>query len=336
MQGSLIIRDEDIVCSNRNIRKSVNHATAYSMIGYICGYLRYYYPTEFITAFLNSSANDEDIKNGTDLANIKGIEIIAPRFRYSTNIYSCDSKNKKIYKGTSSIKGLSKVIGDKLYELKDKEYNSFLDLLIDCRENGIGISDLTTLAKLDYFNEFGKINKILKCIDLYNELYGKKILKKDKEYGAKLLYLKHFCSKETDKQYSGFDSYKCLIDLFEKVPDNDISIKQKASYQLQYFGYIDLIDNNINSDLWFVLSNDLRGKNHIIDLYSPFNGEKKRVKVRGGVFDQAPFDKGSMLSVGYFDEEGKWSFNNETNKWTKSTTEKELILKNYKIVIEND
>ena len=27
-----------------------NHSTGYSMIGYICGYLRYYYPREFITA----------------------------------------------------------------------------------------------------------------------------------------------------------------------------------------------------------------------------------------------------------------------------------------------
>ena len=31
-----------------------NHSTGYSMIGYICGYLRYYYPKEFITAYLNN------------------------------------------------------------------------------------------------------------------------------------------------------------------------------------------------------------------------------------------------------------------------------------------
>lgn len=306
------------------------------MIGYICGYLRYYYPTEFITAFLNSSANDEDIKNGTDLANIKGIEIIAPRFRYSTNIYSCDSKNKKIYKGTSSIKGLSKVIGDKLYELKDKEYNSFLDLLIDCREQGIGISDLIILTKLDYFSEFGKIKKLLKFIDLYNELYGKKTIKKDKEYSVKLLYLAKFCERETAKQYSGFDSEKCLRDLYNKIPDENITPKQRAAYQLKYFGYIDLIDKDTNSDIWFVTSCKERGKNHIVELYRVFNGENRAAKVRNGVFNENPISEGDMIQAEVFKEEGKWKFNSDTNEWTKSTTEFEFILNKYKVIIESE
>lgn len=306
-----------------------NHSTAYSMIGYLCAYLRYYYPAQFITAFLNSAANDDDIKNGTQLAKLKNIPIISPTFRHSTNDYSCD--NNTIYKGTSSIKGLSKTIGDKLYSLKDKKYKSFLDLLIDCKENNIGIADITVLAKLDYFKEFGKIKKILKCIDLYNELYGKKIIKKDKQYSVKILYLKEYCVKETEKQFTGFNSYDCLVSLFNKLENNDITINEKVNFQLQYYGYIDIIDASESPDLWVVTSCEDRGKNKIVDLYRIFDGIKKQVKVRGKVFDMKPINKSNVLKIDTFNREGRWFKNGETQEWEKSTTEFEDILNNYDI-----
>lgn len=306
-----------------------NHATAYSMLGYLCAYLRYYYPAQFITAFLNLAANDEDIKKGTQLAELKHISIISPKFRHSINVYSCD--NGVIYKGTASIKGLSKTIGDKLYELKDNSYSTFLDLLIDCKEKGIGISDLTTLAKLDYFSEFGKIGKILRFLDIYNELYNKKILKKDKEYLVKKLYLKEFCAKETEKQYTGFDSYKCLSSLIDKMADEDISIKDKLLYQLQYFGYVDIVDTNIDKDIWLVTDMVERSKNKIVDLYCINNGEKIKAKVRSKIFFSNPFNKGDLLSIDNFMREGKWSINPDTQEWEKSTTVFENILNEYNI-----
>ncbi|MDD5021851.1 MAG: PHP domain-containing protein, partial [Endomicrobiaceae bacterium] len=45
-----------------------NHSIGYCMIGYLCAYLRYYHPYEFITAYLNNANGEEDIRNGSDLA----------------------------------------------------------------------------------------------------------------------------------------------------------------------------------------------------------------------------------------------------------------------------
>lgn len=306
-----------------------NHATAYSMIGYVCAYLRYYYPAQFITAFLNYAANDDDIKNGTELAELKGIKIISPKFRHSISIYSCD--NNIIYKGTNSIKGLSKIVGDKLYTLKDKDYPTFFDLLIDCKENSIGIADLTILIKLDYFSEFGSIGKLLKFIEIYNELYGKKILKKDKEYSVKLLYLKQFCSKETEKQYSGFDSVACLHSLFDKLDNIEIPIKEKVNYQLQYYGYINIIDNKVDNHFWVVCDIKDRSKNKFVDLYQISTGKKFKVKVRNGVFTSKPFKVGDILQILSFSKEGKWILNSETQKWEKSCTVFEDILNSYRV-----
>ena len=309
-----------------------NHSTAYSLIGYMCAYLRYYYPAQFITAFLNYAANDEDIKNGTQLARLKGIKIISPKFRHSTSVYSCD--NNIVYKGTSSIKGLSKTIGDKLYSLKDKTYPTFLDFLLDCKENSIGIADLTILIKLDYFSEFGTIGKLLKYIDIYNELYGKKMIKKDKKYLVKRIYLSGFCTKETEKQYSGFDSERCLRELWKLMEkDNqDIPFRDKIKYQLDYFGYINLIDENANPEHWMVTDFVVRGNNRMVSLYRLKDGERQTVKIRAKTYTSSPFNKGDILQIICFRKEGKWMFNSETEKWEKSGTTFEDILRDYRIV----
>ena len=67
------------------------------MIGYICGYYRYYYPVEFTTAYLNNSDKEEDILMGTQLAQTLGVTIKPPKFRHSKYNYFPDVENKTIY-----------------------------------------------------------------------------------------------------------------------------------------------------------------------------------------------------------------------------------------------
>ena len=54
---------------------SWNHSDAYSCVGYICGYLRYYYPLEFLTAALNTfEGKEEKTLNITNYTKKKGIK----------------------------------------------------------------------------------------------------------------------------------------------------------------------------------------------------------------------------------------------------------------------
>lgn len=294
--------------------------------------MRYYYPLEFLTVAFNIfSDNKEKSISILEYAGKKGIKLENPKFRYSNNEFTCDKNTNTIYKGMSCIKGLNKITGDKLYTLKDKNYPTFFDLLIDCKENSIGIADMTILIKLDYFSEFGSIGKLLKFIEIYNELYQKKILKKDKEYSVKLLYLKQFCSKETEKQYSGFDSIACLHSLFDKLDNIEIPIKEKVNYQLQYYGYINIIDNKVDNHFWVACDIKDRSKNKFVDLYQISTGKKFKVKVRNGVFSQNPFKVGDILQILSFSKEGKWILNSETQKWEKSCTVFEDILNSYRV-----
>ena len=315
------------------IVSNCSHSLAYAYDSIYGAYLKSHYPLEYYTVALNAYQGDFDRTNKlTEELNYFNIKISSPKFRYSFGQYSCNNKTNTIYKGISSLKGLSKTIGDKLYLLKDKTYNNFFELLIDCKEQKIGISDIIILTKIDFFSEFGHIGKILKFIDIYNELYGKKTIKKDKEYSVKTLYLKKFCEKETAKQYSGFDSTKCLQDLIDKISDTDISISDKISYQLQYFGYVDMVDPELESTIWCVLDLETRGKNCILTLYQIKTGIKKIVKIRNTIMQEDPFDKGNFLKIYNFKQEGKWILNSETQKWEKSLTTFDDFLNVYTIL----
>lgn len=322
------ISESGLVVSN------CSHSLAYAYDSIYGAYLKSHYPLEYYTVALNSYQGDFDRTNKlTQELEYFKIKISSPKFRYSFGEYSCDKNTNTIYKGISSIKGLSKTIGDKLYSLKDKNYPTFLDLLIDCKEQKIGISDLTVLAKLDYFSEFGTIGKILKFLDIYNELYGKKTIKKDKNYLVKKLYLKQFCAKETEKQYSGFDSYKCLSDLIDKIPNEDISTYAKLKYQLEYYGYVNIIDENIDRSYWFVSDITPRGNNQILDLYKINTGTHQQTKIRNKIFQVQPFSKGDTLNVTLFSQEGKW-IKDEEGKWKQSNRDKEYFINEYNIVSE--
>lgn len=313
-----------------------SHSLAYAYDSLYGAYLKSHYPLEYYTVTLNSYEGDFARTNSlTQELNYFKIKLSSPKFRYSFGKYTCDKQTNTIYKSISSIKGLSKTVGDKLYLLKDKQYPTFLDLLIDCKENSIGIADITTLIKLDYFAEFGNIGKLLHFMDIYNELYGKKTLKKDKEYSVKKLYLKEYCSKEKDKQYSGFDSYKCLSDLIGKLPDDDISLKDKIQYQLQYFGYIDITDSKENNLMWYVVDINDKGKSKWIDLYRINNGENKKVKIKNSIFDNKPFEIGRILNIPSFEREGRWTLDRETEKWERSTTQFDDFIVNYIVMGED-
>ena len=152
-----------------------NHSTGYSMIGYVCGYLRYYYCTEFITAYLNNANNDNDISAGTELAKTYNINIKPIKFGHSRSHYACNAAKKEIYKGVASVKNLNSTVAEQLYELsQNNTYDNFIDLLVDiATKTTCDSRQLDILIKLDYFSEFGEINELLFKTKVFNSLFVK-------------------------------------------------------------------------------------------------------------------------------------------------------------------
>ena len=116
-----------IIEDSSNYQFGYNHSTGYSMIGYLCGYLRYYYPVEFIASYLNNANNEDDIANGTALAKQKNIKILPIKFRHSKDTYSPDKENNAIYKGIASVKFLNAEVARQMYEMREQEFPTFID-----------------------------------------------------------------------------------------------------------------------------------------------------------------------------------------------------------------
>lgn len=108
---------------------SWNHSDAYSSIGYICGYLRYYYPLEFLTAALNIFGDNMDkTADITSYAHKVGIRVTLPKWGLSRGEYFFDRERKIIAKGLTSIKYMSAGLADELYNLAAKnKYSCFMD-----------------------------------------------------------------------------------------------------------------------------------------------------------------------------------------------------------------
>lgn len=228
---------------------SENHSDPYSIIGYILGYLRYYYPIEYLASSLNAFSDNKYQKKRaivTEMAKDMNVEILPPKFRYSKSEYMADKKSKSIYKGVSSISYLNAQVGDELYNLRDNKYNNFLELLRDLDNISINSKQLDILIKLDFFSEFGKTKKLLDIVRIYNDVLTKKQFNKNKLPSIiSEDVIRKFAKKETQKQFKDLDMEGLGEFIVSRIPDKDISIFGKLSTELEFLGYISYTNINM-------------------------------------------------------------------------------------------
>lgn len=284
-----------IIEDSSNYQFGFNHSTGYSMIGYMCAYLRYYYPREFITAYLNNANNEDDIMLGTELAKQLGITIHSIKFRHSTAKYSCDKDG--IYKGIASVKFLNEDAANDLYSIKNEKFNTFIDLLARISDLKVDSRKLEILIKLDFFEEFGGIRYLLTCNDLFSKYYGKKQMKKDKalEYGLDFDVLRECSGKETQKTFMELDSTKLLNELLQNIPNEKTDMRTKIAYQIENLGYVDIVDKKLAG---YCVALDLNvDYSPRLKLYALANGNTIPVKISKKIFKQNPIRRGDIVKV---------------------------------------
>lgn len=308
-----------IIEDSSNYQFGFNHSTGYSMIGYTCAYMRYYYPKQFIAAYLNNANNEDDIVNGTNLAQSKGIKILPAKFGHSKDIYLPDENENKIYKGVSSIKFLNSDVANALYDMRGQTFNSFVDVIKAFPGNS---RQLDILIKLSYFEKFGKIGTLLRIVELYNSYGGKKLLKKDKcNLPSELL--SKYCT-ETEKQWRVQDQDGLIKELCSMIPDVDVPIQSKIEWSKEYLGYISTIMPN-KKNIGYVM--DLNTKwSPRATVYQLWDGKTVAYKVQKKAYEKNPFDKGCLLQ--FNSEMRNKSRKNENGQWIKLDL-KEPWLTNY-------
>ena len=230
---------------------SWNHSDAYSALGYALGYLRYYYPLEFVSTCLNIFKDKkEKTAEIMDYCKRKRIKIHPIKFGKSRAEYFMDKDEKSIYKGIGSIKFLNYTVADELYDISaKKKYSCFVDLLLDINSTSLDTRQLNVLTRLGYFSEFGNVRELLKIVDLFDffkQGAAKSISKSKLPEGT----LKDIVSKySTDKLKSGGEAKSYTItdmtailqeceEYVKSLKLPDLDVKLKIADQQEFLGYI--------------------------------------------------------------------------------------------------
>lgn len=312
---------------------SLNHSQPYSYEGYVSAYLRYHYPVEFLTEALriNKDKEDKTLKI-TEYAKKNNVEISPIKFRKSQADYSCDAAERVIYKGISSIKYLNEDVANALYEVRDKQYDSFVDLLIDIKDMPINSKQLEILIKLDFFAEFGEINTLLKQNEFFGRIYGKKQFAVEKINSLEIPtnILDRLSTTKTAKTYKGFDSVEVLKAVLEQCEYPKTSIKNRLDYEVEHLGYTTITMPNADISYAYILKVDGKYSNKNITLYRLKNGEQEIVKVKGKTLADNPLSVGDIIKTIECSNERKWGRDADGNFYQKD--EYETILKKYSYV----
>ena len=260
---------------------SLNHSTPYSYEGYVCAWLRTYYPAEFLTVSLNVNADKEEkTKELTAYAKKCGIRIEAPRYGHSKSGYECDAKNKVIYKGIKSIKYMNDKIADELMDASTHHFGNFMDLLyyID-RKTTVDKRQLLILIKLSFFSDFGDINYLLKLYELFDAFGDKKFVQKSKleQFGISEQLVRNIAEKETATRFN-VDIKRFLNKAAEDIEFQPCGLADKIKYQIELLGYTDYIVPDADPRCAFIMGVDTKYTPQV-DAYCLRNGAVRKFKI---------------------------------------------------------
>lgn len=278
---------------------SKNHSDPYSWIGYICGYLRYHYPLEFITTALNIFEGKEEKSLAIiDYAKRQGIKIKPIKFRHSTAQYSFDKENNQIFKGISSIKYMNVTIADELYALRNNEYSTFIDLLYDIdNKTSADSRQLKILIELDFFEEFGDTNYLLHLMQLYKQFGNIVQIKKEKLVDLNIDFevVRQYSKKETEKMFTGLEPKNLLKYLAKQQKTRRRTLKEKINSQIEHLGYVDIAENRYRKML-VVMSVDTKYAPKL-QMHSLKSGTMVECKIDRRTFNKCKLEKGDIIRV---------------------------------------
>ena len=311
---------------------SNNHATPYSFLGYVVGYLRCYYKLETVTTALNIYFEDDDKSlEIIQYAKRNGIDIRPIRFSKSGADYTLDRDTNSIYKGIESIKFLNRQIADELLELSKNKYNSFIDLLKDINEHtSVNSRQLNILISLNFFSEFGNNKYLFDVVGIYDKFANAKIISKKKmnELGLSDYLMQKYSGRETASQYKELDNNGLIKKLCSKLENKPLDIVSQVTADMACLGYTDYTNKNMADDYYIVVGfDDKYGCRPNLILRRICDGEEVKTRIKQSkIFKTQPFGLYSILRIEGF----TYMFKKRKvdGKWI-STDETEAILESY-------
>ena len=314
---------------------SLNHSQPYSYEGYAEGWLRYYYPLQFLTVCLNvEQGNDDKTAALTTYAHKIGVKIKSPQFRHSSSDYFCDTDTKSIYKGLGSIKYMSAAVAEELYSMRNMQFKNFIDFLFAMQnmESKPDSRQLDILIKIGYFAEFGPAKALLVGVEIFNKFYKCKTIKVDKwkEMGYNLDVLKPYAAKLTEKTASQLDNRGIILAILRSMKMPKTTIIDMIRWKAELLGYVDGCNSNCDVNDYLVLDVKTTGYGATwLKIYNLCYGAERQYRCNKKWWAGHQCKVGDAIKV-VLDDAPKWK-KNDDGKFVK-TGEIETQIKCYKVL----
>lgn len=305
---------------------NASHSLSVAIDSLYGAYLKAKFPSEYFSVALSLYSDDLDrtAKLTAEMPHF-GITLNPIKFRHSRANYNMEKETNSIYKGLSSLKYMNTDVSEQLYSMRDQHFDSFVDLLTAFPGNS---RQREILTKLNYFSEFGGSLKLMKIAELYDQLYGKKIIKKDNCKLPIEVVAKH-AAAETEKQYR-FEPegmLALLSELCDMIPDEDLSILAQIDAQKEYLGYIDLVDPTKPTKA-VILQIDTKYTPKL-SLYRLYDGQTISVKLKKKDYENDPVASGMIIDY-RVTKKPAWK-KDEKGEWVQDYSREDLWLASYTV-----
>lgn len=289
---------------------NASHSLSYAYDSLYGAFLKSHYPLEYYTVALSIYSDDSDRTNRLiKELNYFDIKLLPPKFRYSRAEYFMDKETNSIYKGMASIKYMNAQVSEELYELKDNQYNNFMDLLIDIYDKTcINSRQLNILIAIDFFEEFGKSQKLFDILKLYENIMSKKIKSKkgevsfnkvDLPYPQEIIekYATEKSKEDKYKQYKVENALGLCYELMNDIPNMEMSSIDKIRINLDAMGECNYYFEDYNPTTCVVVDVITKFKTKKAWLFSIASGHIAEVNIGEGYYNLQPFKALDVIDV---------------------------------------
>lgn len=318
---------------------NASHSLSYAYDSLYGAYLKSHYSLEYYTIAL--SYYDGDSERTTRLTkelDYWGIKLVPIKFRRSAANYSLSREDNAIYKGVKSIKDMNETVANELYSLRDNQYDDFLDLLLDMKnKTSIKKNQVEILIELDYFIEFGDINKLKFIYKIFLEFYDGSKHRFKVQYGKEKIIscglhidtIRKYSGNETEKMFTKVNVIYWLKEEIAKAQINPATLFDKAKYQLDRLDYIYITDENAG-DLAIVTNIDTKYSPKL-KMYFLKNGTTIDCKVSKKYFNSNRLEKGDIVRITSSSYKPKVR-KDENGDWVEIPGKKDLWLNKYRLI----
>lgn len=227
-----------------------------------------------------------------------GFKLVDYKFRQDNRHININEKTKEIIPSISALKDFGQKDAEALYELGQKQYESFLDVLVATKDTVINKSIVNKLIKMGYFKEFGRPIKLLKTYEMFETFYGRKAFGKgvDIGYGLTSEALIPY-GKETAKKIQNIDMYGFLKDQEALIENQKTPLINTLNWQKEILGFVKHTNKKAPSQAYFVNEIEMKEKIGFVSLYNIQSGKSRDVKIWRSDYARNPFEDGDILMV---------------------------------------